>query len=204
MYEYITKEPIRGVNVVGLNPPYRHNMILRWGRTSLLALSSNHRIVQHIIVNGFRPLSGGSLRKNEIRVHQLVNHMLRNDIPDDTREDGKSVEGNSEATAKPIADLLSTNYVLSYAGAKTDAFGEDLRKLQFYGERISKAGLFRECAPLMRFYGCTLRRDGADIVSLSRSGFVSFIISVEATGQRVRFKEVNDILRVLTDQGYIL
>lgn len=204
MYEYITTSPIRGADAVGAEPPYRHNLILRWGRTSLLALSNNHRIVQHMIFRGLKPLSGGSLRKNEIRVHQLVNHMLRNEIPDDVRKTGESVAGITETTEQIIVDLLSANYVLSYAGATTDAFGEDLKKLQFFGDRISRAGLFRECAPLMRFNGCTLRRNGADIVTLSRSGFVSFILPAKAAEQRARFKEVNGILRVLTDQGFIL
>jgi hypothetical protein len=204
MYEYVTMEPIPGADAVGAEPPYRHNLILRWGRTSLLALSNNHRIVRHIIYKGLKPLSDGSLRQNEIRVHQLVNHILRNDIPDDSRTSGESMEGSTETADHPIVDPLTTNYVLSYAGARTDAFGEDLRKLQFYGDRISKAGLFRDCAPLMRFNGCTLRRNGADIITLSRSGFVSFIVPVEVAGQRARFKEVNGILRMLTDQGFIL
>jgi hypothetical protein len=55
----------------------------------------------------------------------------------------------------------------------------------------------------MRFNGCTLRRNGADIVTLSRSGFVSFILPAESAEQRARFKEVNGILRALTDQGFI-
>jgi hypothetical protein len=139
-----------------MEPPYRHNLILRWGRTSLLALASNYRTVQHLIVNGLKPLSGGSLRQNEIRVHELVNHMLRGEFLDDA-EVGKRLDGTTESAGVPIADRISTNYVLSYAGARTDAFGEDLRNLQFYGDRISKAGLFQECSPLMRFYSCTLR-----------------------------------------------
>jgi hypothetical protein len=194
IYEYITKEPIPDVDLYGPSSPNRYQLIFRWGRTSLLALARNFRIIQHLIANEIQPLAIGAIRQNEIRVHNLVLHMMANDI---------SPISSPQKAGTGYPDFFHSKYTLSRVGARTDAFGEDLRNLQFYGERISKATLFQESAPLMRFYSCTLRREGSDIVKLGRDGFVSFKLPSLESGTGVRLREVNEILRALTDQGFI-
>lgn len=198
LYQYVTQHPIPEVDNLG-DPPFAHTMLLRWGRSSLLALAHSYRVVQDLLKTELRPLLSGGVRLNEIRVHELIVHMMgeANSPPHDVSRD-------SAQPAESDEDLFRTYYTLSFAAGRTDAFGEDLRKMQFYGDRVSKATLFEDCLPLMRFYSCTLRHSGTDVVKLGRDGFVSFDVPQTSLQFKGRLAEVNRVLRLLTDRGYIL
>jgi hypothetical protein len=193
--EYVTTHPIPNVDALPGEAPFRHVLLLRWGRSSLLALSHDYRVVNFFLKNEIKPVLRTAIRKNEIHVHELILHMTGMD-------DGQPAQSSTDVESLE-ADLFVSYYTLSFAAGRTDAFGEDLQKMQFYGDRISKATLFQDSIPLMRFYSCSLRNNGTDVVRLGRDGFVAFEIPSRPPLLRERLLEVNRILRSLTDGGYI-
>ena len=104
-------------------PLFRHTLLLRWGRTSLLVLAHRYRVVQHFIKHDLRPRLRGAVRLNEIQVHDLILHMSQDDQQPQENPAKESSTGRSSED-----DPFKVFYTLSFAAGRTDAFGEDLRK----------------------------------------------------------------------------
>lgn len=196
-YDYLTDKPIPRVDDSAAPPPYTHELVFRWGRTSFLVLSTNYDTVKYFIRLELRHLLGGALRRSAVKVHSLVLYMMD---PKETVADDNQPSG---LTNLETAEAFRTRYCLSYVAARTDAFGESLQVVTFSGARVSEASLFEESSPLMRYYSCSLSRDGEDIIKLGRDGFVSFDIPRGVPKQRGRLREVNAILRQLVDLGMV-
>ena len=204
VYDYVTDSPIPEVDAPPAEPPFQHGLLLRWGRNSLLALAHDYRIVQHLLKHELKPLKKWTPRLNEIRVHDLVLHMAgASSSPGREESDRPELGGDLTETLAEDTSIFRNFYTLSFVAGRTDGFGEDLRKMQFYGDRVSYASLFRYCIPLMRFYSCQLRHDRTDIVRLGKDGFIDFKLPSNESDRRDRLKEINKILRSLTDHGYI-
>jgi hypothetical protein len=88
-------------------------------------------------------------------------------------------------------------YDLGHVVARTDAFGDNLHSVAFYGKSVQRAGLIQENKKKLTFSGCTLRRRGTDILRLGKDGFISFTISSDEQERQQRFAEVDSVIRKL-------
>lgn len=94
-------------------------------------------------------------------------------------------------------------YDLGYVIARTDAFGDHLHSIAFYGNSVQDASILDENKKILRFSGCRLRRQGADIVRLGKDGFVSFFLPTHEPDRKQRLSEIDSVIKRLVEVNLV-
>jgi hypothetical protein len=214
-YDYVVDEQIPRIEMQG-QPPFVHQLYAKWGSDRLILLSNHYRVCDYFLE---RDLRAAQLvfRKAEIAIHELVLAMVEfRDFTDRThkKQEAEDLEPPRPPNQESLTSWIQFNdlHHLGYASARTDAFGGNLQRVEFEGDDLVAASLFREAIPVVRFRACGVRRKTLDtrgfpgsyeLLRIAKTGFVSFTAPESTRGQRERFKEIEGLLRSLNKFGFI-
>ena len=147
-FSYKSDKPCRGEAELGINPPYTYRLVMRRSGPRILIMSSNRRIVEHLLDTELRDGFVPNFKSVRIGVTGLVRAIVK----------------------KPEV------YVLTFVHARVPAFGDSLKSISFYGDDLAEATLFRDHIYLMDIRTCGLRyaTEHPELVRLSSDGGISF------------------------------
>ncbi len=147
-FSYKSDKPCKGEAELGIEPPYIYRLVMRRSGPRILILSSNRRIVEHLLNTELRDGFVPNFKPVSIAVSGLVRAIVE----------------------KPEV------YVLTFVHARVPAFGDSLRSISFYGDDLAEATLFRDHIYLMDISTCGLRyaMEHSELVRLSSDGSISF------------------------------
>ena len=211
LYTYQTPKAIAGVSVpidetppplIGASPSeappaFRYPVVFRLGPLAFQLFAADQLIALHLVRREL-PRLRTLVRACEIKVHDLVTLFTQPVV--EPAITGEQVELDTTVEERYA---LQTEYRIGYVAASTDAFPSALKGLQFSGDHVTDAKIFRDNLNLYKCHGCTLKQSQLEILRLGKDGFVSFHLPNAERLRRRRLKSVAHLLKSLYAAEYI-
>jgi hypothetical protein len=159
---------------------YSYPIFLRMSDRRFLLTSIAREIIDHILLVVVPGISSAAVYRVNFAVQRLIEKIVS----------------------------ATTDYSLTFVHARTPNYGNHLKAISFYGDDLVDAQFFKDALTSIRGYSCGIcyAPNGPEIVSVRRSGQVSFAIPVSSSldRQQKRLADVERLLKFLRDNELII